>query len=210
MKKSIILATGIALLLPGTVLADRRDNHDCHHAHKHAKKAEYHAHKARQHWRKARYASHDRENAGYRDRVYGRVLSVEPVYRVYSYQGDRNSCIRWQPDGDHGRSWTPTVLGGVIGAAVGYGLGEDHGDPEVATIAGSLLGASVGRDIGRHLHVNRQLQVRGPCTPEQRDYRQREPVEYVVTYRYNGQVYRERMDHDPGEWVKLNVEVSPA
>jgi uncharacterized protein YcfJ len=43
----------------------------------------------------------------------------------------------------------------------------------------------------------------------QREHRSREPVEYVVTYRYNGQVYRTHMDRHPGEWVELDVNVNP-
>jgi uncharacterized protein YcfJ len=35
-------------------------------------------------------------------------------------------------------------------------------------------------------------------------------VEYQVTYRYNGEVHRTTMDYDPGEWVKLDVDITPA
>lgn len=40
--------------------------------------------------------------------------------------------------------------------------------------------------------------------------RNSEPVEYQLIYRYNGRIYSEQMDYNPGEWVKLNVEASPA
>ena len=93
---------------------------------------------------------------------------------------------------------------------MGYKLGEDHGDPEIATIAGGLIGASVGHGISRRSQDYHNLHVRGPCTPRGRDYRHVEPVEYRVRYRYNGRVYSESMDYDPGKWVALNVEVFPA
>lgn len=209
MRKTIVIATGFALLLPGMVLAGHQDHHSCHHS-KHQRKIEHHVNKARQHLHKARHHERQVHHQVRQERSYGRVLSVEPVYAVSHHQEPAGSCISWREPATHGESWTPTLLGGVIGAAVGYSLGEDHGDPEVATIAASLLGASVGRDIGQHLQRSGQLQVRGPCTPQHRQRPRPEPLEYVVTYRYNGQVYRKRMDYDPGEWVALNVEVSPA
>ena len=135
--------------------------------------------------------------------AYGRVLEVEPIVRRSSR--DHNSCVSYVEDYGSYRSFTPTVLGGIIGSAVGYRLADDHGDPEVATIAAGLLGASLGRDIGRRVHESRRLQVEGPCVAG--DYRSAryEPVEYRVTYRYNGRVYQTRMDHDPGDWVALDV-----
>jgi uncharacterized protein YcfJ len=210
MKKSIVFVTGLALLLPGMAQADQRTRHVWDDADKHVRHAEQHARQARQHWRKAHAAAYHNSRSKQEERVYGRVLAVEPVYRLYSYEERNDTCVRWREDMQPVHSWTPTVLGGVIGAAVGYGLGEDHGDPEVATVAGTLLGATVGRDLGRHLLATRQLQVRGPCTPAPRESQSAAPVEYVVTYRYNGEVYRKRMNYDPGEWVALNVEVSPA
>ena len=131
------------------------------------------------------------------------MLQVEPIVRRSSR--DHNSCVSYVEDYGSYRSFTPTVLGGIIGSAVGYRLADDHGDPEVATIAAGLLGASLGRDIGRRVHESRRLQVEGPCVAG--DYRSAryEPVEYRVTYRYNGRVYQTRMDHDPGDWVALDV-----
>ena len=77
-------------------------------------------------------------------------------------------------------------------------------------MAGGLLGASVGRDIDRRASYNRGLRVEGPCRVGSHVESRRELVEYKVTYRYNGRVHHARMDHDPGEWVKLDVNVSPA
>ena len=44
----------------------------------------------------------------------------------------------------------------------------------------------------------------------QQEETRRQLVEYKVTYRYNGEVHSARMDYDPGEWIKLDVDVTPA
>ena len=142
--------------------------------------------------------------------VYGRVVSVEPVYRVVPYTERVNSCVSYVEQPRRYRSHTSTVLGAVIGAAVGHRIGDSHGDATAAAIAGGVLGASLGRDIGNHSWEGRNLVVNGPCRPAERQRTRRELVEYEVRYRYNGQVYSTRMDHDPGEWIALDVDVTPA
>lgn len=136
--------------------------------------------------------------------LYGRVLSVEPIYRYAGRDRRRDSCVRYN-DERRSDSYTPALLGAIIGGAVGHRLGDHHGDPGVAAVAGTVLGASIGRDIGRHADRGRRLVVDGPCGYGDRDYRHREVVEYAVRYRYNGRVYVTHMDYDPGEWIELDV-----
>jgi len=145
---------------------------------------------------------------------YGRVIHVEPVYRTYKAPRDHHSCVQYDHSIPIRTSYTGTILGAFIGGALGHAIGDAHGDPDAAAIAGGLIGASFGRSIDRSHSYNRQLHVTGPCRSDRhrdRHYRTvREVVEYKVTYRYNGRVHKARMDYDPGEWVKLNVNVSPA
>jgi uncharacterized protein YcfJ len=102
------------------------------------------------------------------------------------------------------------VVGGIIGGAIGYHLGEEHSEQELGTIAGGLMGAAAGHGVSRHVYDARHIRVSGPCTPRHHDRRSSRPVEYQVIYRYNGRTYTEKMDYDPGEWVKLDVEATPA
>ena len=136
--------------------------------------------------------------------VYGKVVSVEPIYRYVDSGQRRASCVRYVDDHRPRGSHTTTVLGAIIGGAVGHRLGDKHGDPGVAAIAGGLLGASIGRDVGDHLDHRRRVVVDGPCGYRD-DHRRREVVEYAVRYRYNGEEYHTRMDYDPGEWIALDV-----
>lgn len=147
---------------------------------------------------------HYRGKRSYRDEVvYGRVLSVEPIYGHSSPR--RDSCVRYIDNDRRRDSYTPTLLGAIIGGAVGHRIGDNHGDAGAAAIAGGLLGASIGRDVGRHAERSRRVVVDGPCGYGG-DHARREVVEYAVRYRYNGEVYHTRMDHDPGEWIALDVE----
>lgn len=143
-------------------------------------------------------------------RVYGKVIHVEPVYRTYTAQASNNSCISYDRSIPVRTSYTGTILGAVIGGALGHKIGDSHGDPGTAAIAGGLIGASFGHSIDQRSRHNRQLRIAGPCRSDNRPTTVRELVEYKVTYRYNGRVHEARMDHDPGEWVELNVDISPA
>ncbi len=213
MRTLTVIAVSLALLAPGAALADPQHRWGEKHRHeykadRHDRKAHYHYRKARAHERAADRHERRARRAQHHGPGFARVLSVEPVYSRHAYSRG-NSCMEWR-EPDRRRNWAPTVLGGVIGTAVGYKLGEDHRDGEIATIAGGLLGASIGHGIGRRADEARSLHVRGPCTPRGREQRHVEPVEYSVRYRYNGRTYEERMDYAPGEWVALNVEVFPA
>ncbi len=145
-----------------------------------------------------------------RDAEYGRVISVEPVYRTYSRPISDNSCLRYDRSVPVRTHYTGTILGAVIGGALGHRIGDAHGDADAAAVAGGLLGASIGHRVDQQQRYHRQLRVSGPCRPQYREERVRELVEYKVTYRYNGKIHHAVMDHDPGKWVKLNVDVSPA
>jgi len=212
MTRNYVIAVGVALLLPGIVNA----HPGAHWKHekkieRHERKAEHHYQKARHHQAKARKSARNARRDYARETYYGRVLSVQPVYEQHHGRHTSHSCVQWSEEYNPGHStWAPTIVGSVIGGAIGYHLGEDHGDPEVATIAGGLLGAAAGHGIGSQTYKAKHIRVTGACRPYANTRRDTRRVEYLVTYRYNGRIYREHMDYDPGEWVRLNVEASPA
>ena len=204
MKLTTVLIVAAFGMGSTQALADNR-----HHSaksrydrYKHERKAVLHAHD--------KYASSYSRVNSYRGAHYGEVLNVEPVYRTYNRPVQKPTCLKWEPERARHVSYTGTVLGAVIGGALGHRIGDAHGDPGAAAVAGGLLGASIGRNIDHNVSYNRGLRVAGPCRVRQQQETVRELVEYKVTYRYNGRVHHARMDHDPGEWVKLDVDVSPA
>lgn len=203
MKTRILIAAGALALVPALAFADYC--RDCRHG-DHARA--YHVHHDHAAVNKQRKNAHRDAHQTSRQ-AFGRVVDVEPVYRYYTQTVQDTSCLQPRRTYREHTNWTPAVLGAVIGGAVGHRVGDSHGDADAAAIAGGLLGAAIGRDMAVRERDSRAVSVRGPCRSVQRERRSREPVEYVVTYRYNGQVYRTHMDRHPGEWVELDVNVKP-
>jgi uncharacterized protein YcfJ len=101
-----------------------------------------------------------------------------------------------------------STLGVVVGNQVGHGRGKD-----VARVAGALIGGAIGHNVS----VDRQRQqgAAGGQTYERCDVRYRERIEeridgYEVTYAYAGREYVTRMPYDPGERIRVRVDVTPA
>jgi uncharacterized protein YcfJ len=181
-KLTTVLIAGVFTLGSAYSLAgDRGHGHHVHH---------HYYHHAGKH---GLARGHHKQHRSYRERQvadYGRVISVEPVYRYYREPVNDHNCARYDDRAPNYTSYTGTVFGAVIGGALGHRIGDAHGDPDAAAVAGGLLGAA--------------------CRVTHRERTRRELVEYQVTYRYNGEVHRTTMDYDPGEWVKLDVDITPA
>ena len=202
MKLTTVLIAGVFTLGSAYSFADHRGHG--HHVHHH-----YHHHAGKH----GLARGHHKQHRSYRERQvadYGRVISVEPVYRYYREPVNDHNCARYDDRAPNYTSYTGTVFGAVIGGALGHRIGDAHGDPDAAAVAGGLLGAAIGHDIDRRARYYRGVRVEGPCRVTHRERTRRELVEYQVTYRYNGEVHRTTMDYDPGEWVKLDVDITPA
>lgn len=145
---------------------------------------------------------------------YAKVVNVEPMMRHVRVSDPRRECYEEQVpvyESDRGpRSATPTILGGIIGGVVGHTMGQGNGKT-VATVAGTVLGGSIGRDIGNQNSYSRS----GYATQENcrvvEDFRDEERIEgYRVTYVYNGAEYVTRTARDPGNKLRVRVDVQPA
>ena len=142
----------------------------------------------------------------------------------YSNNGyNRNDYGRNEPYGrsQYGGGTTTgrnvaTVVGGIAGAVLGSKIGGGTG-----TYAATAIGSMVGGMAGRQVYENTQRDRYTPggivrvCEPEPvgRDYYSRtssgRSSAYDVTYEYNGRRYTRRMDHHPGDRVRVRVDVSP-
>lgn len=141
---------------------------------------------------------------------YGRVLRAKPIYETHRRSVPRQSC--WQEQVTHhsrSNSSTGTIVGGIIGAAVGHELGHKKRNKQIGAVAGAVLGSSIGYDLTKGKRHQPVHSTRERCETVYEEHSERVVVGYRVKYRYNGQVYRTRMDSHPGDRVKLKVSVTP-
>ena len=131
---------------------------------------------------------------------YARVKSVTPVYDYVKVGGPTERCYPTRYKHRKHRNGNPTVLGAIVGGAIGNAVG---GDSE-ATLAGVLIGGA----IGSASHTSRRYGE--VCETVYQPVRKvRELTGYKVRYRYNGKRYSSIMRHHPGDTVKIRVKVSP-
>lgn len=168
-------------------------------------------------------------DAGHYD--YARVLRVVPVHGAPgAYPSARDlrdpACTSRAEAGDFGVRGGParnaygrprggseggramaSVLGSVIGAVIGSQVGG--GSARYATAA---IGSSVGAVAGRQVYENGQrardarVTVCGPY-PDRPAYAGSAAGPYDVTYEYGGRTYTTRTDYDPGDRIRVRVEV---
>lgn len=130
-----------------------------------------------------------------------------------------NSYGRSQYGGENttGRN-VATVLGGIAGAVLGSKIGGGTGS-YAATAIGSMVGGMAGRQVYEQTQRNRYTPpgVVRVCDPEpvgRNGYGYSSANDgrngaYDVTYEYGGRRYTRRMDYNPGNRVRVRVDVSP-
>ncbi|MBS1269668.1 MAG: hypothetical protein MAG794_00619 [Gammaproteobacteria bacterium] len=145
---------------------------------------------------------------------YARVLGVDPLTEVVRVNEPREVCwvenvTRRRPRGSG--SATPEILGGIIGGVVGNRFGSGRGK-DIATVAGAILGGSIAHDVKRRRAYAYDAYTAPVerCRIEHEYYEEQRIVGYHVKYRYNRKVYQTRMDHDPGDTVKIRVNIAVA
>lgn len=171
-----------------------------------------------------RYARAERD-PGY---DYARVIDVEPLVSRVRVSVPRRECYvetRYEESYPAPRAEPPRgaagqmILGSVIGAAVGNQIGRGDGR-RAATVAGAIIGAAIGHDAAAR-GAGREPVRYGGYDPEPRSY----PVErcdtryvesweervdaYRVTYEYYGRRYATQLPYDPGERIRVRVDVQP-
>jgi hypothetical protein len=138
------------------------------------------------------------------------------------YGHDGNGHDRGYDDGDGERRYgtetgrnVATVIGGIVGAALGSKVGG--GSARYATAAvGSMVGGMAGRGVYEQAQRNKQPPRRAVvsvCDPvDARDDGRYAPTSvtmYDVTYEYAGRQYVTRTDHHPGDRMRVRVDVRP-
>jgi uncharacterized protein YcfJ len=145
------------------------------------------------------------------------VTAVMPIYRVVETSSPRQECwqeevVRQDMHDRSDRSYTPGILGMVIGGALGNAVGNNSSSRKVGTVVGAMLGGSVARDIGRSNDARRStvyVDTEERCRTVYNTRQEEKLVGYDVSYRYNGVERTVRMPDDPGATVRVRVDVEP-
>lgn len=142
---------------------------------------------------------------------YAKVVHVEPVYRIVRVNQPTQECWTEKHVQYNRRDNTgPTILGGLIGGVVGHQIGDGRGR-DAATIAGVLLGGKIARDMNKSQYPDsRRVVHEDVCETVDHFVEEQRLDFYRVTYRYHGQEYTTRMERDPGNKVRVSVNVALA
>lgn len=148
---------------------------------------------------------------------YAQVISSQPIIKYVTVKTPVQECweeteyyaVNQNPAGSVGRTIFGAVVGGVIGHQFGSGSGND-----AATIAGSLLGAAIGNDTAKRKNMQNpgatQARAVEKCATRYREHQEERINGYRVTYRYHGQKYMTEMPYDPGQKLRVRVDIRPA
>lgn len=155
----------------------------------------------------------DRYDERYGEYDYARVIDVEPLRRRVRVSEPVRECwdeVRYERDSAFSsRHAGSTVLGSVIGAVVGNQVGSGRGR-DVARVAGAIIGGAVGHKVSRDRNgdYDRERYVER-CDVRYRDNYEERIDGYRVTYAYAGREYTTRMPYDPGDRIRIRVDVTP-
>lgn len=140
--------------------------------------------------------------------VQARVLESRPVYEDVRVPTEKEVCWQEQVRQRDHRSHTPSLLGAVIGGAIGHQFGDGRGQ-DALTVAGALIGASAGRDIEHRRRHRSQPYTVERCRLEQSHYYTEQLVGYDVRYEFDGRIYHTRTQRDPGRTLAIEVSHRP-
>jgi uncharacterized protein YcfJ len=149
----------------------------------------------------------------YAEIIQAPVVSADPIIEV---RRDRIPVERCRPetvrvdDRRQPRSYTPAVLGGVVGAAAGSVLGDNSSRRDLITGAGAILGASIGNDMGNRRRREDGYYVTEEVCSTDYEIREHERVSgYRVRYRYDDRIYETRTTTDPGATIAVRMSHEP-
>lgn len=141
------------------------------------------------------------------------VLRVDPVYNEVAQVAPQEECYEEQvlePVGEDSSERTgATVLGAIIGGIIGnrFGMGDGR---KATTAAGAVADGVVGNNLAGNADNAPKYTTRRRCRQSGGASNQHRVVGYNVEYRYRGEVYSSRMSSDPGDRMRVRVNVTPA
>ena len=139
------------------------------------------------------------------------VARVAPIYTYERVSRPERECYDTEVtrrEDRRGNNTGATVLGAIIGGALGNQVGKGDGR-KAATIAGAVAGGAIGNSAARRDDESYVSSERR-CREVDGGYEERRINGYDVEYRYRGETYMSRLSFDPGERIRVRVSVTPA
>jgi uncharacterized protein YcfJ len=148
---------------------------------------------------------------------YAQVMRVEPLSRVVQTPLQQEECwdepVTYYQPVQGPMSYTPPLMGGIVGAVVGNQFGKGSGR-DWSTVAGAALGASVGRDYAQQRAAYgggvAYAGAERRCRVVQTYAEQTVADGFRVLYSYGGRQFETRLPYDPGPQLRVRVDVVPA
>ncbi len=146
---------------------------------------------------------------------FAQVLESRPVYQLVEISTPQEQC--WEEEIAVDRyarrddSRTPVLVSTIVGGAIGNAVGHNKSNKRVGAVLGAMLGHSIGRDIMRSNSQPsyREYQTVQRCDTVYEQHEEERLVGYQVTYLYNGEEYTVRTDSDPGDQIRIRIDVQP-
>ncbi len=143
------------------------------------------------------------------------VLESRAVYELVEVSTPQEQC--WEEETvvnryrGGGGSKTPVLVSTILGGAIGNAVGHNKSNQRVGAVIGAMLGHSIGRDIMRRNErpSSREYQTTQRCETVYQQHEEERLVGYRVTYLFNGEEYSVRTNTDPGEEIRVRVDVQP-
>jgi uncharacterized protein YcfJ len=151
-------------------------------------------------------AGHKDDNSGW-----AKVIDARPVFKTVRHPVDQQVCwdeqvLRREP---RARSAAPIILGSIIGGVIGNQFGGGSGKVAM-TAAGAALGGSIAADASYRRNPDGYYAVTESRCAIETDWRtEQRVVAWDVTYKYRGEIYQTRMRDEPGDRIRVRVQVDP-
>ena len=146
---------------------------------------------------------------------YARVEHVQPIVTQVRVSSPRQECwqeqVSYQERPGFFEANTGLILGGLAGGLIGGQIGHGRGR-KIATIGGSVLGAGLGYDYQYRHHPpvsGGRVGYEDRCRTVDEVHTEERVQGYDVAYRYNGQIFHTRLPYDPGNRIRVGVDVRP-
>ncbi len=138
---------------------------------------------------------------------YGTVLSAKPIIEVVKEYQPTKICFEQAKPIESNKDTTGAqVVGGIVGAVIGSKVGKKGGTKVLGATAGAIIGSSIGKEAA----ATSDTPAPGvKCKMENKLREFERHAGFRVVYLYQGEQFVTELPYDPGNELKLKVEVAP-